>query len=187
MALKKWRDSKKQKQNKNTKSRVVFISIFVKKWNWRRKSFIFIHFLINSTHLVWIACEFFSGTIDNPITWLLARKFTWRRGSPYDHVCFPLRLLKTAENRRSDQPNPQDHSIIDHISEKNAISRAVGVRRSLFFSPSPRRNVGDLPGHFRHVQVSMLLSLLCALLSVLFFFFTFLFHHLRKTWLGFIV
>ena len=131
--------------------------------------------------------SFFSGTSDNPITWLLARKFTWRRGSPYDHVCFPLRLLKTAENRRSDQPNPQDHSIIDHNSEKNAISRAVGVRRSLLFSPSPRRNVGDLPGHFRHVQVSMLLSLLCALLSVLFFFFTFLFHHLRKTWLGFIV
>ena len=128
----------------------------------------------------------FSGTIDNSITWLLARKFTWRRGFLYDHVCFPLWLLKTAENKRSDQPNQQDRSIINHISGKNAISRAVGVGRSLLFSPSARRNVGDLPGHFRHVQVSMLLSLLCALLSVLFFF-TFLFHHLRKTWLGFIV
>ena len=127
------------------------------------------------SHLVWVACEFtyrFSGTIDNSITWLLARKFTWRRGFLYDHVCFPLRLLKTAENKRSDQPNQQDRSIIDHISGKNAISRAVGVGRSLFFSPSARRNVGDLPGHFRHVQVSMLLSLLCALLSVLFFFYS---------------
>ena len=141
------------------------------------------------SHFVWVACEFtyrFSGTIDNSITWLLARKFTWRRGFLYDHVCFPLWLLKTAENKRSDQPNQQDRSIIDHISGKNAISRAVGVGRSLLFSPSARRNVSDLPGHFRHVQVSMLLSLLCALLSVLFFF-NLLFHHLRKTWLGFIV
>ena len=124
------------------------------------------------SHLVWVSCEFtyrFSGTIDNSITWLLARKFTWRRGFLYDHVCFPLRLLKTAENKRSVQPNQQDRSIINHISGKNAISRAVGVGRSLLFSPSARGNVGDLPGHFRHVQVSMLLSLLCALLSVLFF------------------
>ena len=113
--------------------------------------------------------------IDSAVLSTIRSRDFWRVNSHEEEAFFTTMfvfLCFQLKNKRSDQPNQQDRSIIDHISGKNAISRAVGVGRSLLFSPSARRNIGDLPGHFRHVQVSMLLSLLCALLSVLFFFYS---------------